>query len=35
VFHEGPGGGQPTQRIVVWVVSSADCSILTLISQNV
>lgn len=35
VFHEGPGGGQPPQRIVVWVVSSADCTILTLISQNV
>ncbi len=35
VFHEGPGGGQPPQRIVVWVVSRADCAILTLISQNV
>lgn len=35
VFHEGPGGGQPPQKILVWVVSSADCAILTLISQNV
>ncbi len=35
VFHEGPGGGQPPQRVVVWVVSSADCAILTLLSQNV
>ena len=35
VFHEGPGGGQPPDKIVVWVVSSADCAILTLVSQNV
>ena len=35
VLHEGPGGGLPPQRIVVWVVSSADCAILTLASQNV
>lgn len=35
VFHEGPGGGLPPERIVVWVVSSADCAILTLASQNV
>ena len=35
VFHEGPGGGAPPQRVVVWVVSSADCAILTLLSQNI
>jgi len=35
VFHEGPGDGQPPQRIVVWVVSSADCAILTLVSQTI
>lgn len=35
VFHEGAGGGTPPQRVVVWVVSSADCAILTALSQNV
>lgn len=34
VLQEGPGGGQPPERIVVWVVSSADCAILTLVSQT-
>jgi anti-sigma factor RsiW len=35
VFHEGPGGGRPPERVVVWVVGTADCAILTLLSQNV
>jgi len=35
VFHEGPGGGRPPERVVVWVVSKSDCAILTLLSQNV
>ncbi len=35
VFHEGPGGGQPPKRVVVWVVAKADCTILTLLSQNI
>lgn len=35
VFHEGAGGDVPPRRVVVWVVSSADCAILTLLSQNI
>jgi anti-sigma factor RsiW len=35
VFHEGAGGGAPAQRVVVWVISSADCAILTLLSRNI
>jgi len=34
VFHEGPGGGEPPERVVVWIVSKADCTILTLLSQS-
>jgi len=35
VFHEGPGGGRPPERVVVWVVDTAACAILTLLSQNI
>lgn len=35
VFHEGPGGGLPAERVVVWAVSSADCTNLTFLSQNI
>ena len=35
VFHEGPGGGRPPETAVVWVVSSADCTILTLFSRAI
>jgi hypothetical protein len=35
VFHEGPGGGEPPTKVVVWVVSRADCAILTLASQTI
>lgn len=35
VFHEGPGGGEPPEKIVVWVVSSPDCTFLTALSQRI
>lgn len=35
VFAESPGAGQPADHIVVWVVSSSDCSILSTASQRV
>jgi hypothetical protein len=35
VFHEGPGGGEPPNKVVVWVVSRADCAILTIASQAI
>jgi anti-sigma factor RsiW len=35
VFHEGPGGDEPPDTVVVWVVAKADCSILTLLSRNI
>lgn len=35
VFREGPGGGQPPTRVVVWVVAREDCRILTLLSQRI
>jgi anti-sigma factor RsiW len=36
VFAEGPGAGQPADHVVVWVVSSQDCSrILTTASQRI
>lgn len=35
VFREGPGGGQPPTRTVVWVVAKDDCRILTLLSQRI
>lgn len=34
VFHEGPGGGEPPRRVVVWVVARQDCRILTLLSRT-
>jgi len=35
VFAESPGAGQPADHVVVWVVSSTDCSILSTASQRV
>jgi hypothetical protein len=35
IFHEGPGGGEPPEKIVVWVVSRPDCTFLTAISQHI
>jgi hypothetical protein len=35
VFAEGPGAGQPPDHIVVWVVSSGDCTLLTSASQRI
>jgi len=35
LFHEGPGGGQPPEKIVALVVSSPDCTFLTGISQRI
>ncbi|HET9722957.1 MAG TPA: zf-HC2 domain-containing protein [Actinomycetota bacterium] len=35
VFHESPRSGEPPDTIVVWVVSSADCAILTIVSQGI
>lgn len=35
VFLEGPGGGRSPEDSVVWVVSSADCTILTLLSRAI
>ena len=35
VFAESPGAGQPADHIVVWVVSSDDCRILSTPSQRV
>ncbi|HEY7659718.1 MAG TPA: zf-HC2 domain-containing protein [Actinomycetota bacterium] len=32
VYAEGPGAGQPADRIAVWVVATTDCRILTLAS---
>ena len=29
VYAEGPGAGQPADRVVVWVVATQDCRILT------
>lgn len=35
VFHESPTPGEPPDTIVVWVVSSTDCTILTIVSQHI
>ncbi len=35
VFAEGPGAGQPPDHIVVWVVATDDCRILTSASQRI
>lgn len=35
VFHEGPGGGEPADKILVWVVSKPGCSLLTGLSQRI
>lgn len=35
VFAESPGAGQPADHVVVWVVSSGDCRILSTASQRV
>jgi anti-sigma factor RsiW len=35
VFAESPGAGQPPDHVVVWVVSSSDCRILSTASQRV
>jgi hypothetical protein len=32
VFLESPGGGQPPDSAIVWVVATRDCRILTLAS---
>jgi hypothetical protein len=32
VFLESPGGGQPADSAIVWVVATRDCRILTLAS---
>ena len=34
VFIEGPGAEQPADTVVVWVVATDDCRILTLVSQH-
>jgi hypothetical protein len=34
VFLESPGGGQPPDRVVVWVVSKGDCEFLSGVQQN-
>jgi anti-sigma factor RsiW len=34
VFAESPGAGQPADHVVVWVVSTRDCRILTTASQR-
>ena len=34
VFEQGPGAGQPADRITVWVLAKEDCSILLLASQR-
>lgn len=35
VLQEGPGGDRPPETVVVWVASSADCGILTLLSRAI
>jgi len=35
VFAESPGAGQPADHVVVWAVSSQDCSILTTASFRI
>ena len=35
VFAESPGAGQPADHVVVWVVSTQDCRILSTASQRV
>jgi len=35
VFAEGPGAGQPPDHIVVWVVATEDCRVLTSASQTI
>jgi len=35
VFAEGPGAGQPPDHIVVWVVTTDDCRVLTSASQRI
>ena len=35
VFAEGPGAGQPPDHIVVWVVATDDCRVLTSASQRI
>lgn len=35
VFHEGPGGGEPADKILVWVVSKPECALLTALSQRI
>ena len=34
VFLEGPGAGQPPDRIVIWVVSKGECQIVQALQQN-
>ncbi|GBC86189.1 hypothetical protein HRbin12_00175 [bacterium HR12] len=34
VFREGPGGGEPPSKVVVWIVASDDCRILSLLSRT-
>lgn len=33
VFSEGPGADQAADRVVIWVISTGDCQILTLLQQ--
>jgi anti-sigma factor RsiW len=35
VIFEGPGAGLPPDRVVVWVVSTRDCRILTLADKSI
>jgi anti-sigma factor RsiW len=35
VFAEGPGAGQPPDHVVVWVVATEDCRVLTSASQRI
>jgi anti-sigma factor RsiW len=35
VFHESRAAGEPPEKILLWVVSSTDCSILTIVSKSI
>ncbi len=35
VFQESRAAGEPPEKILLWVVSSSDCAILTIVSTNV
>jgi hypothetical protein len=35
IYAEGPGAGQPADRVVVWAVAVEDCRILTTASLRI